>query len=301
MVIGRGRIVPRDVGGPAIALGLVALLGASIKVGGSGHCDRPSAFVSARPIREGERRSATAVGRWGVGVSGVRLELPLEHHWNQHGVLVLAPARLRSGGASSLPLGGSSGSSARPAQWQTPPDVKFSGRRDRANKPSRRWRLASDWSLGWLLDQAATSAAFKNHLPRLGTQLESRGMHPVRKAVGVFGPKYRYRATRARAPHGPALFMPWSDAPGLSAHTLVVRSVGQEDGSPQWGVVHEHTRRPTPGATEPRFEGGGAAEDTGLAKENVGGSTRAMKHKNDARSLVMMSYDKIEPMIWERF
>ena len=45
---------------------------------------------------------------------------------------------------------------------------------------------------------------------------------------------------------GPALFMPWSDAPGLSAHTLVVRSVGQEDGSPQWGVVHEHTRRPTP-------------------------------------------------------
>ena len=44
----------------------------------------------------------------------------------------------------------------------------------------------------------------------------------------------------------PALFMPWSDAPGLSAHTLVVRSVGQEDGSPQWGVVHEHTRRPTP-------------------------------------------------------
>ena len=44
----------------------------------------------------------------------------------------------------------------------------------------------------------------------------------------------------------PALFMPWSDAPGLSAHTLAVRSVGQEDGSPQWGVVHEHTRRPTP-------------------------------------------------------
>ena len=40
--------------------------------------------------------------------------------------------------------------------------------------------------------------------------------------------------------------MPWSDAPGLSAHALVVRSVGQEDGSPQWGVVHEHTRRPTP-------------------------------------------------------
>ena len=24
-----------------------------------------------------------------------------------------------------------------------------------------------------------------------------------------------------------------------------------------------------------------------------------MKHVNDARSLVMMSYDKIEPMIWE--
>ena len=45
---------------------------------------------------------------------------------------------------------------------------------------------------------------------------------------------------------GPALFMPWSDAPGLSAHILVVRSVGQEDGPPQWGVVHEHTRRPSP-------------------------------------------------------
>ena len=26
-----------------------------------------------------------------------------------------------------------------------------------------------------------------------------------------------------------------------------------------------------------------------------------MKHKNDAQSLVMISYDKIEPMIWERF
>ena len=26
-----------------------------------------------------------------------------------------------------------------------------------------------------------------------------------------------------------------------------------------------------------------------------------VKHINDARSLVMMSYDKIEPMIWERF
>ena len=29
-------------------------------------------------------------------------------------------------------------------------------------------------------------------------------------------------------------------------HTLVVRLVDQEDGSPQWGVVYEHTRRPTP-------------------------------------------------------
>ena len=36
-------------------------------------------------------------------------------------------------------------------------------------------------------------------------------------------------------------------------------------------------------------------------KENAGGSTRAMKHKNDARSQVMISYDKIEPMIWDRF
>ena len=57
----------------------------------------------------------------------------------------------------------------------------------------------------------------------------------MREAAGVFGPKYR--ATRAP---------PWSDAPGPSAHTLVVRSVGQEDGSPQWRVVHEHTRQPTP-------------------------------------------------------
>ena len=40
--------------------------------------------------------------------------------------------------------------------------------------------------------------------------------------------------------------MPWSDAPGLSEHALVVRSVAQEDGPPQSGVVHEHTRRPTP-------------------------------------------------------
>ena len=31
-------------------------------------------------------------------------------------------------------------------------------------------------SAGWLLDQAATSTAFWNHLPR-GTQLESRGTH----------------------------------------------------------------------------------------------------------------------------
>ena len=45
---------------------------------------------------------------------------------------------------------------------------------------------------------------------------------------------------------GPALFVPWSDAPGLSAHTLIIRSVGQEGGSPQWRVVHEHTRRPMP-------------------------------------------------------
>ena len=44
---------------------------------------------------------------------------------------------------------------------------------------------------------------------------------------------------------GLALFMPWSDAPGLlSAHTLVVRSVGQEDGSPQWGAVHEQGKIP---------------------------------------------------------
>ena len=42
---------------------------------------------------------------------------------------------------------------------------------------------------------------------------------------------------------GPALFMPWSDAPGLSAHTLIVRSIGQENGSPQWGVRQQHTKR----------------------------------------------------------
>ena len=59
--------------------------------------------------------------------------------------------------------------------------------------------------------------------------------------------------------------MPWSDALGLSAHALVVRSVGQEDGSPQWGVVHENTIRPTPArppggvhrhTTTPRQRGG---------------------------------------------
>ena len=36
-------------------------------------------------------------------------------------------------------------------------------------------------------------------------------------------------------------------------------------------------------------------------KENVGGSTQAMNTTNDARSLVMISYDNIEPTIWERF
>ena len=43
------------------------------------------------------------------------------------------------------------------------------------------------------------------------------------------------------------------------------------------------------------------AKSSGTEKENAGGSTQAVKHKNDARSLVMISYDKIEPMLWERF
>ena len=42
-------------------------------------------------------------------------------------------------------------------------------------------------------------------------------------------------------------------------------------------------------------------EEMALSKENVGGSTQTIKHKSDARSLVMMPCDKIEPMIWERF
>ena len=63
---------------------------------------------------------------------------------------------------------------------------------------------------------------------------------------------------------GPALFMPWSDAPGLSAHTLVVRTVGQEDGSPQWGVVHEHTRRPTPVFMNTKNQFGFSPTDLGM-------------------------------------
>ena len=66
---------------------------------------------------------------------------------------------------------------------------------------------------------------------------------------------------------GLALFMPWSDAPRLSAHTLVVRSVGhQEDGSPQqWGARRRRMgmggmNQPTcvlaveKGRYEPRYE-----------------------------------------------
>ena len=65
---------------------------------------------------------------------------------------------------------------------------------------------------------------------------------PVPEAGGVVGPKYR--ATRAL--RGPRASAPRSDAGGLSAHTRVVRSVGREDRPLQWGIVHEHTRRPTP-------------------------------------------------------
>ena len=71
--------------------------------------------------------------------------------------------------------------------------------------------------------KCGTSAAQVRH--KCGTSAAQ--VRPVRKAAGVFGPKYR----ATRTPHrGPALFMPWPDAPGLSAHTLVVRSVGQQDG-----------------------------------------------------------------------
>ena len=65
---------------------------------------------------------------------------------------------------------------------------------------------------------------------------------PVTKAGGVVGAKYR----AIRAPCGLCSFSSWSDARGLSTYTRVVRSVGREDRPPQWGVVHEHTRRPTP-------------------------------------------------------
>ena len=36
-------------------------------------------------------------------------------------------------------------------------------------------------------------------------------------------------------------------------------------------------------------------------RQTHGRLTLSVKHINDARSRVMMSYDKIEPMIWERF
>ena len=77
----------------------------------------------------------------------------------------------------------------------------------------------------------------------LNTYPAPLGVWPVREAVRECAKQPACLGLNAeRTVHrtGPALFMLWSDAPGLSAHTLVVRSVGQEDGSPQqWGVVHE--------------------------------------------------------------
>ena len=57
-----------------------------------------------------------------------------------------------------------------------------------------------------------------------------RAVATVRKAAGVFGPKYR----ATRAPHDwPRSFYA---VVGRARAILVVRSVGQKDGSPQWGV-----------------------------------------------------------------
>lgn len=60
------------------------------------------------------------------------------------------------------------------------------------------------------------------------------------KAGGVVGAKYR----ATRAPCGLCDFSSWSDERGLSEYTRFVRSVSREDRPPQWGIVHEHTRRP---------------------------------------------------------
>ena len=69
------------------------------------------------------------------------------------------------------------------------------------------------------------------------------------KAAGVFGPKYR----ATRAPHGPCSFYAvvgrvWAICayPGRSVGRSGRRRRPPDLPSPQWGVVHEHTRRPTP-------------------------------------------------------
>ena len=64
----------------------------------------------------------------------------------------------------------------------------------------------------------------------------------MRKAAGVFEPKYRATC----APHGARSFCAVVGRARAICSYLAVRSIGQEDGSSQWGVIHEHTRRPTP-------------------------------------------------------
>ena len=79
----------------------------------------------------------------------------------------------------------------------------------------------------------------------------------------------------------PALFVPWSDAPGLSTHHLAVRSVGQEGGFPQWGVVHEHTRRPTPVGVHEHTKNQFGFSSTDLGMWDVGADYQHLLNLNN--------------------
>ena len=70
-------------------------------------------------------------------------------------------------------------------------------------------------------------------------RVEQCAKHPVCLGLNTERPVHRT---------GPALFMPWSDAPGLSANTLVFRAGGQGDGSPQWGPLFMNTPDGQPAA-----------------------------------------------------
>ena len=77
----------------------------------------------------------------------------------------------------------------------------------------------------------------------------NEAMRAVIQAGGVVGAQYR----ATRVPCGLRVFFVVVVGRaraicyiGLSAYTRVVRSVDREDRPPQWGVVHEHTRRLTP-------------------------------------------------------